>query len=199
MFDAVKYKNTQIALGKAGKELRRRMRQSLSQPRFTDSKGNRSRNKNASGSLSKSLSYEQYVDKRYGPRLIMTGDSYATFVDQGVTGTGRDLKEGETVARSRSNYAFKRSKKSIDSSVIERWMGQKGLRGRDPKTGRFLKKKSSAFLIARAIHRRGLQPTGFIEDTVKRYEPEMFELVGEALAKDGAEYLVEKLNVAFKK
>ena len=187
MFDAVKYKNTQIALGKAGKELRRRMRQSLSQ-----------RGKNASGSLSKSLSYEQYVDKRYGPRLVMTGDSYATFVDQGVTGTGNNLQPGETVARSRSNYAFKRNKKSIPSSVVERWMGQKGLRGRDPKTGRFLKKKSSAFLIARAIHRRGLQPTGFIEDTVKRYEPEMFELVGEALAKDGAEYLVEKLKVAFK-
>ena len=186
----MKYKNTQIALGKAGKELRRRMRQSLSQ-----------RGKNASGSLSKSLSYEQYVDKRYGPRLIMTGDSYATFVDQGVTGTGRDLQEGETVARSRSNYRFKRTKKSIPPSVVLGWMNDKGIRSRSKTTGRFIKqnRKSSAFLIARAIHRRGLQPTGFIEDTVKRYEPEMFEFVGEALAQDGAEYLIEKLNVAFKK
>ena len=186
----MKYRNTEIALGKAGKELRRRMRQSLSQ-----------RGKNASGSLADSIRYEQYVDKRYGPRLIMTGDSYATFVDQGVTGTGRDLKEGETVARSRSNYAFKSNKKSIPSDVVLGWMNAKGVRSRSKKTGRFIKenRKSSAFLIARAIHRRGLQPTGFIEDTVERYEPELFQLVGQALAQDGAEFLQERINVLFKK
>ena len=183
----MKYKNTQIALGKAGKELRRRMRQSLSQ-----------RGKNASGSLSKSLSYEQYVDKRYGPRLIMTGDSHATFVDQGVRGKFRNKDPRQ--AKSPYKFGTGTGKKGGLTKGIRAWRDHKGLRQwRDRKTGRYISYESQAFLIARAIYNRGLAPTYFIEDTVKRYEPEMFEMVGEALAQDGAEYLIEKLNVAFKK
>lgn len=186
----MKYPNTLIALGKAGKELRRRMRQSLSQ-----------RGKNATNNLANSIRYEQYVDTRYGPRLVMSADTYAIFVDQGVTGTGRDLKEGERVAQSRSTYAFRRSSKSIPPDVVLGWMNAKGVRSRSKKTGRFIKenRKSSAFLIARAIHRRGLEPTGFIEDTIDRYQPTVTQEVGLALAKDGAEFLQERINVLFQK
>jgi hypothetical protein len=49
------------------------------------------------------------------------------------------------------------------TNPIETWIREKGLKGRDPKTGRYISNKSLAFLIARGISRDGIKPLPFMK------------------------------------
>ena len=44
---------------------------------------------------------------------------------------------------------------------IAKWIKQKGIKGRDKKTGRFITDKSLTFLISRSIYDKGLRATLF--------------------------------------
>lgn len=46
---------------------------------------------------------------------------------------------------------------------ISNWIRAKGIKGRDPKTGRFISNKSLTFLIQRAISRDGIKPLPFMQ------------------------------------
>lgn len=46
---------------------------------------------------------------------------------------------------------------------IEKWIQQKGLKGRDPKTGRYISNHQLAYLIARGISRDGIKPVPFMQ------------------------------------
>lgn len=53
--------------------------------------------------------------------------------------------------------------KQPPTNPIERWIKQKGLKGRDPKTGRYISNHTLAFLIARGISRDGIKPVPFMQ------------------------------------
>ena len=91
--------------------------------------------------------------------------SYGQFVDKGVSGTQqkRTFKnyKGKVI---KSPYSYKNSKghSQPPSSVLDKWAVKKGLAPRDAK-GRFMKRKTLTFLIARSIGRKGIQGISFFQ------------------------------------
>lgn len=49
------------------------------------------------------------------------------------------------------------------TAPIEKWIKEKGLKGRDPKTGRYISDHQLAYLIARGISRDGIKPLPFMQ------------------------------------
>ena len=115
------------------------------------------RGKNVTGKLSKSLKYKVIKDKE-GYEIQFLASKYAAFVNKGVSGTeGRRTYIDKDGKRKTSPFKFK---KQPPSNVIERWTVAKGIKGRDRK-GRFITRKSLAFLIARSIKRKGIPAASF--------------------------------------
>ncbi len=65
------------------------------------------------------------------------------------------------------------------SSVFDKWIKERGIKGRDKKTGRFITNKSLSFLIARSIKSKGIRATMFFtkpfEAGIDKYSDEMIE------------------------
>ena len=115
------------------------------------------RGKNVTGKLSKSLRYD-IVETKDGYDIQFLASKYAAFVNKGVSGTqGRRTYIDKDGKRKVSPFKFK---KQPPSSVIERWIGNRGIQGRNRK-GRFITRKSLAFLIARSIKRKGIPAASF--------------------------------------
>jgi len=117
------------------------------------------RKKNSSGKLSNSLDSELTVSKNsFSLSFSMT--DYATFVDQGVKGADPSrVKNGKQKAPN-SPYSFKRSKQTIPTKVLDKWVISKGIAPRK-ENGQFVTRKSLKYLIARSIHAQGLKPSLF--------------------------------------
>lgn len=166
----MKLTHTIAEMGQIGKELRRRFRQSLSQ-----------QGKNASGTLSKSIRYENY-ERRGEVLLDFEMAEYADFVNKGVRGSKRSPFTGQ----SKSPYKFGSGtgRKGGLRSGIDRWVVRKGLDGVRDDQGRFVSRKSMVFLISRAIYERGLKPTFFIDRPLKKMEKEIPERLSKAYDKD---------------
>jgi hypothetical protein len=58
--------------------------------------------------------------------------------------------------------------KQPPTNPIEKWIKQKGLKGRDPKTGRYISNHTLAFLIARGISRDGIKPVPFMQLAIEQ-------------------------------
>ena len=91
--------------------------------------------------------------------------SYGQFVDKGVSGTQkkRTFKDykGKVI---KSPYSYKNSKghSQPPSKALDGWAVKKGIAPRDAK-GRFMKRKTLTFLIARSIGRNGIQGISFFQ------------------------------------
>jgi len=91
--------------------------------------------------------------------------SYGQFVDKGVSGTKvkRTFKDykGKVI---KTPYSYKNSKghSQPPSSALDKWAVKKGLAPRDAK-GKFMKRKTLTFLIARSIGRNGIQGISFFQ------------------------------------
>lgn len=53
--------------------------------------------------------------------------------------------------------------KQPPTNPIEKWIKQKAIKGRDPKTGRYMSYHQLAYLIARSISRDGIKPVPFMQ------------------------------------
>tara|TARA_R110002020_G_scaffold182359_2_gene377735 strand:- start:2274 stop:2828 length:555 start_codon:yes stop_codon:yes gene_type:complete len=125
--------------------------------------------KNADKGLYNSIEFKVIADKK-GFTVQFSMESYGKFVDKGVSGTDkkRTYKDysGKTVP---SPYKYK--SKQPPSSIIEKWIKTKGLRGRVDKKwkgagnrgGQFITDKSFAFLIARSIKEKGIKGISFFQ------------------------------------
>ena len=85
-------------------------------------------------------------------------DDYWQFVDEGVRGAGGFKGSGR--ARGQGS-PFKYSTKMPPRRFIDKWIVSKPLRAGRDKSGRFIARKSLAFLIQRSIFQRGLERTQF--------------------------------------
>jgi len=103
-------------------------------------------------------------------------EQYGAFQDKGVNGTQRSW--GAT-------YSFK--SKMPPMSKLDKWIVRKGIAPKD-KEGRFIKRKSLQFLIARSIFRKGIKPSLFF---TKAFESAYKKLPGELINKYGLD--VEEL------
>jgi hypothetical protein len=157
----LKYDSIENYLKSYGKYIVRQAKQILSQ-----------KGKNVTGKLSKSLKYK-IIKSKDGYDIKFLASKYAAFVNKGVSGTkGRRTYIDKDGKRKVSPFKFK---KQPPSSVIEGWIKNRGIKGRSAGTkyklkdgtvkrsgaGRFMKRKSLAFLIARSIKRKGIPAASF--------------------------------------
>jgi len=133
----------------------------------------------ASGALYKSLNYEVTEDS-----ISFTGESYGSFQDQGVKGKNAYYSAS---ASSPFKFGTGTGQKYGLRRGIAKWIKQKGIRGRDKKTGRFITDKSLTFLISRSIYDKGLRATLFF---TKPFEAGLVKY-GDEIA---AAYIEDNLN-----
>jgi hypothetical protein len=93
---------------------------------------------------------------------------YGTFLDKGVSGNEKKRSFINYKGMSESSpYSYKT--KQPPTSIIEKWIKKKGIRGRVNKDwksagkrgGQFIKDKAFAFLIARSIKAKGIKSVSF--------------------------------------
>ena len=127
---------------------------------------------NASGELLNSLNY-----KIQGDKISFLSEDYGQFIDLGVRGsksTYSQTAQAQTKAKEHFKY-----RTQPPSSVFTKWIKQKGIQGRDKKTGRFITRQSLSFLIARSIGQKGIRASLFFtkpfEEALPLFEDEMLE------------------------
>jgi hypothetical protein len=178
------------ALRKFGKDAVEKAQRNLGSTRkVRDGRGRmRSRRAVASGRLKKALAFNLNKTKE-GWRVSFfargNASKYAAFVEGGVNGT--EVNNG-------AEFSFKKGKKSIPVDVVKQWMKIKPIRIReykDGKLGGFTKAtpariNSTAFLIARSIHRMGMPPLRYFqeaaEDAIAEWGDVLLQSVGDDVA-----------------
>ena len=116
---------------------------------------------------------------------------YWEFVDKGVQGASRNI----FARQSESPFKFGANKTRGLRGGIDKWVIQKGIQGTRDAQGRFTPRKSLVYLISNAIWNRGLKPTFFISDTLKRLKPKAMKWLGLALNQDVANAIKKSLTL----
>jgi hypothetical protein len=181
----VEYPMTQLkkALQKIGKIWRKNARISL-----------RMQDKVNTGALYNSMSVAVGEDNEGYFVNITPQVHYWEFVDKGVQGASRNIFSRQ----SESPFKFGSGKGPRGlRGAIDKWVVQKSIEGTRDAQGRFVTRKSMVFMISRAIYNRGLKPTFFISDTMKRLKPKAMQMLGLALGQDVANAL--RLNLKLNK
>jgi|TARA_B100000085_G_scaffold261335_1_gene265570 hypothetical protein len=138
----MKYKETTKVLQDFAREVIRGAKQNLQK-------------RNASGKLSRSLKSDVKVNPK-SFELDFEMEGYGQFQDAGVD--GKKKKYGKRKA-GLPTYSFK--SKMPPPKSLDKWVVKRGLKGTRDAKGRFVKRQSLTFLIARSIFIKGLEPTYF--------------------------------------
>lgn len=136
--------------------------------------------KNTSGKLADSLGYHLKVYESGALEMQFLGAGYAKFVDEGVSGTKKKYN---------TPFGFQPSSKIANIGAIDKWAVRKGLSGTRDKKGRFIKRKSLVFLIARSIKLYGIEPTHFFSDALNEGLKALPPEIARAYAKDASKFL----------
>jgi len=133
------------------------------------------------GALSNSIDF--FVIKKGGSITVrFKMNSYGAFVDKGVSGTDKKRTYKDYKGKTKTS-PFKYTTKQPPSSIIEKWIKRKGLKGRDKK-GRFITHKSLSFLIARSIKKKGIKGISFFQKPLMLGMKEFSSKFGKAIADD---------------
>lgn len=140
---------------------------------ITEARKSLTRNKhNASKNLYNSFDLDIKVSKN-SFSIEYIRPEYADYQDQGVRGAKSSTKAPKS--------PFRYKNKQPPSSVFEKWIKTKGIKGRNAK-GQFITTKSLSYLIARSIYRDGMKPTLFFtrpfELAYKRLGDDIIEAFG---------------------
>ena len=112
---------------------------------------------NTSGNLKKSL--KSFVkESKNSIQISFEMDDYGFYQDRGVQGK----KSGKSLD------GYKYTNKMPPSKAFDKWTVRKGIAPRD-KQGKFIKRKSLNFLIARSIFEKGIKPTLFFTKPFEKY------------------------------
>jgi hypothetical protein len=132
-------------MGEFEKALNKYAKYVIQQARSNLTKGKQ----NASKELYNSLSYK--VQKK---SVLFDMPVYGAFQDEGVKGT-----KSNYIVNKNTDYSFR--DKMPPAKPFEKWIKQKGIQGRDKKTGRFISRQSLSYIIARSIYNKGIRATMF--------------------------------------
>ena len=116
---------------------------------------------------------------------------YWEFVDKGVQGASRNI----FARQSELPFKFGANKTRGLRGGIDKWVIQKGIQGTRDAQGRFTPRKSLVYAISNAIWHRGLKPSFFISDTLKRLKPKAMKWLGLALGQDIANAIKKSLTL----
>jgi hypothetical protein len=120
---------------------------------------------------------------------------YWEYVDKGVQGASRNAFTRQS--ESPFKFGSGRGGKGL-RGAIDKWVRQKGFQfqSREEGTkGQFLSYEETAFRVSRAVWHRGLKPTFFISDTLKRLKPKAMKWLGLALGQDIANAIRKSLSL----
>ena len=120
------------------------------------------------GTLKNSLRAEEGDDNSI--EIIMA--KYGVFQDKGVTGANHSNFKGKKkeMFKSLAGYKFNPSNRMIGGSEnILKWMKKNKIKGRDKKTGRYIKQETASFMIRRSIHHHGIKPSLFLTTPYEKY------------------------------
>ena len=137
--------------------------------------------KKSSGNLYNSIDSDLEVYKSNNFALSFTLGDYGEFVDKGVSGTKVKYKT-----------TFKYTTKMPPPSKLDKWIVRKGL-AKDSK-GRFIKRKSLQFLIARSIFRNGLKPSLFFTKPFNKHFKKVSKELVDSFGLDIDNFLQYTLN-----
>lgn len=116
------------------------------------------RRRKASGKLSRSLKSDVKVNPN-SFELDFEMEGYGAYQDAGVDG-----KKKRYGKRKAGLPTFKYTTKMPPPKSLDKWVVRKGLKGVRDAKGRFTKRQSLTFIIARSIFMKGLEPTYFFTD-----------------------------------
>ena len=131
-------KETREALNKFGKFVIQQARTRLTK-----------RKKNVSKKLYNSLDYNINASND-SISVVFEMEDYGKFQDLGVSGK-----------KTKYNTPYSYKSKMPPAKAFSQWVVRKGLDGVRDKKGRFIKRKSMQFLIARSIYEHGIKPSMF--------------------------------------
>jgi len=123
---------------------------------ISQSRANLTRSKkNSSKKLYDSLDYDLTVSKNsFGLEFVM--EDYGIFQDVGVSGV-----------KKKYNTPYSYTDKMPPPSKMDKWIVKKGIAPKD-KNGKFIKRKSLQFMIARSIYNNGIKPSLFFTKPFKK-------------------------------
>ena len=143
---------------------------------------------NVTGKLYKSINFKVTTDANgFSVKFYMS--KYGTFLDKGVKGTNSNYIENKD-----TNYSYKT--KQPPTSIIEKWIKKRGIKGRVDKDwksagnkgGQFISHKSLAFLISRSIKMKGIKSTSFFQRPMqlglKRFSKDLLGAIKEDVMKE---------------
>ena len=111
------------------------------------------RKKKASGKLARSIKSDVKVNPN-SFELDFEMEGYGAYQDAGVDG-----KKKRYGKRKAGLPTFKYTTKMPPPKALDKWVVRKGLKGIRDAKGRFTKRQSLTFIIARSIFMKGLEPT----------------------------------------
>ena len=123
-------------------------------------KGNIQKAKGGGTALEQSISFKVVTDTD-GFKVQFYMADYGTFVDKGVSGNKKQQKFKDYKNKVITS-PYKYTTKQPPSGVLDKWVVRKGIAPRD-ENGRFIKRKSLVFLIARKIKRDGIKGISFFQ------------------------------------
>ena len=141
------------------------------------SKGGKYGSYNASGSLNDSI---KAVDTTDVNGVVSTGikmNTYGEFIDKGVSGVKKKYKT-----------EYKYTNKRPPASALDKWIVRRGIAPRDDK-GRFIPRKSIAWIISNSIFYNGIKPTLFLTKPFERYTKNMKQEIAFAFGEDVQKYV----------
>jgi len=152
-------KETQKALNAFGKYV-------VQQSRTNLTKGK----KNASKRLYDSIDYE-VLDGAKAVSVVFRMEDYGKYQDLGVSGV-----------KKKYNTPYSYTSKMPPAKAFSDWVVRKGLEGIRDDKGRFIKRKSLQYLIARSVYNKGIKPSLFFtkpfEKAFERLPKELQEKFG---------------------
>jgi len=179
----MEFKNTIQAMQKLGSNVVREGKGILKRKKKTTSKN----------TLYNDFDYLVTADKKSVTLEFVFGgaEDYWAFVDEGVRGAGGYKGSGRMRGQ---GSPFKYSSKMPPRRFIDRWIVSKPLKEARDKSGRFIKRKSLAFLIQRAIYQRGLERTQFFSKPFTQQLNKQAEKITESFADDLLSQIDENLK-----
>ena len=113
-----------------------------------------------SSKLNDSMSYK-IVERNGDFTLEFYMSDYGRFLNDGVAGNNMKAKYYIDENGKKRKTSYKYTTKAPPVKVFEDWIKSKGIKGRNKKTGRFIKRKSLAFAMAKSRQIKGYNGLSF--------------------------------------
>ena len=119
-----------------------------------------------------------------GYEVTFFAPRHAKAVDMGVNGRDNKRYYKDYLGQRRRTPGKGYTNKMPPSEVFEKWMKKKGIKGRDKKTGRFQKRSSAAFAMAKNMQIKGRKGLEFFQRPLGLEYKKLNKSIKSAIKKD---------------